>query len=166
MSRHFDHATADCDSAVPSFRSRKIGDVAIRRLLASLLLGGSVIPSVGCRLCCNTEDQAYPAYGGVWQRTLRNEGRVGSITNPGGARSSNLSPRGSVPESTPFSDDQLDNGVQETTPESLDRDETPGEEQFQPESDEEFQKRFEEFQREKLEEINIVPGELLPPDLS
>ncbi len=40
----------------------------------------------GCTLCTNCEDEAYPSYGGIWQRTDRFHGRVGSVFAPAGAK--------------------------------------------------------------------------------
>lgn len=55
-------------------------------LSAVLLLGG-------CRICADCEDAAYPAYGGSWQRTIRNTGRVGSLFDPAGAKAFDLASR-------------------------------------------------------------------------
>lgn len=40
----------------------------------------------GCAICTNCEDEAYPSYGGIWQRTDRFDGRVGSVFAPAGAK--------------------------------------------------------------------------------
>jgi hypothetical protein len=40
--------------------------------------------SSGCSLCCTPYDDAYPAYGGKWQREDRYHGRVGSAFEPAG----------------------------------------------------------------------------------
>jgi len=40
----------------------------------------------GCRVCDSCDDCAYPTYGGSWERTNRNHGRVGSIFAPAGAK--------------------------------------------------------------------------------
>ncbi len=61
-----------------------------RRLIAALLL---LPAATGCRICAECEPEAYPSYGGAWQRTLREHGRVGSVFNPGGSRASDLRPR-------------------------------------------------------------------------
>ena len=45
-----------------------------------------VLPLGGCRICLDTHDLDYPAYGGAWQRTQRDSGRVGSVFDPGGAK--------------------------------------------------------------------------------
>ncbi len=58
--------------------------------LSAILLILLLVPSGGCRICAQCDDLAYPAYGGAWQRTRRDGGRVGSIFDPGGARSSEL----------------------------------------------------------------------------
>lgn len=55
-------------------------------LSAALLLGG-------CRICADCEDAAYPAYGGSWQRTIRETGRVGSLFDPAGAKAFDLASR-------------------------------------------------------------------------
>lgn len=52
-------------------------------LLSIALLGG-------CRICRSCEDVAYPAYGGSWQRTVRDSGRVASLFDPAGAKGSAL----------------------------------------------------------------------------
>jgi hypothetical protein len=56
-------------------------------LLCCLSLAG------GCRLCADCDMEAYPSYGGAWERTVRESGRVGSIFDPGGSRGSDLAAR-------------------------------------------------------------------------
>lgn len=46
----------------------------------------SLIAIGGCRVCDSCDDCAYPTYGGSWERTNRNHGRVGSIFAPAGAK--------------------------------------------------------------------------------
>ncbi|MEZ6087270.1 MAG: hypothetical protein R3C05_04425 [Pirellulaceae bacterium] len=46
----------------------------------------AIVTTGGCRVCESGDDCAYPAYGGSWQRTNRNHGRVGSIFAPAGAK--------------------------------------------------------------------------------
>lgn len=53
----------------------------------------SLLPAAGCRICADCEDLAYPAYGGAWQRTKRDSGRVGSIFDPAGGKASDLTNR-------------------------------------------------------------------------
>ena len=72
--------------------------------MAGLLLISPVLISLGgCRICADCEDLAYPAYGGAWQRTLRNSGRVGSVFDPGGAKAATL-----VDRSTPENPDEIE----------------------------------------------------------
>lgn len=40
----------------------------------------------GCRICGSDDDCGYPTFGGSWERTNRNHGRVGSIFAPAGAK--------------------------------------------------------------------------------
>ena len=61
-------------------------DPVSRGLIGFLIVAAIVMTGSGCRLCCDSEDIAYPAYGGLWERTNRNSGRVGSLFDPGGAR--------------------------------------------------------------------------------
>ena len=51
------------------------------------------IPLGGCRLCSDCEDMDYPAYGGSWQRTVRDTGRVGSIFDSAGGKVAELADR-------------------------------------------------------------------------
>ncbi|QDT04183.1 hypothetical protein K227x_25720 [Rubripirellula lacrimiformis] len=53
----------------------------------------AALPLGGCRICADCEDLAYPAYGGAWQRTNRDSGRVGSVFDPGGAKMAALTNR-------------------------------------------------------------------------
>ena len=43
-----------------------------------------VVAASGCSICCTPFDDAYPAYGGKWERTNRFSGRVGSAFDPAG----------------------------------------------------------------------------------
>lgn len=43
-----------------------------------------VVAASGCSVCCTPFDDAYPAYGGKWERTNRFHGRVGSAFDPAG----------------------------------------------------------------------------------
>lgn len=49
-------------------------------LLLSLACGA------GCSICASPDLEAYPATGGLWQRTDRDHGRVGSVFAPAGYR--------------------------------------------------------------------------------
>ncbi len=48
-------------------------------ILLTLLCGG-------CTLCPNCDPDAFAAYGGRWERTDRDHGRVGSLFTPAGAQ--------------------------------------------------------------------------------
>lgn len=52
---------------------------------------------MGCRLCGDCHQLDYPTYGGAWERTSRDSGRVGSIFDPAGARSPQLADRDTPP---------------------------------------------------------------------
>ncbi len=80
----------------PSNGGRRLGFAAQLPLLLLLLL-----PAGGCRICADCDDLAYPAYGGIWQRTNRDSGRVGSIFDPAGAKKSDL-----VSRETPVKPDE------------------------------------------------------------
>jgi len=71
----------------------KAGRVAV---LSAMIVGGGVI--AGCTIPSDCGDLDYPTYGGAWQRTRRDSGRVGSVFDPAGARSATLSSR-DLPES-------------------------------------------------------------------
>ena len=63
--------------------------------MAVVMIG--LAPLGGCRICADCEDLAYPAYGGAWQRTQRDSGRVGSIFDPAGGKSPTLADRDQPP---------------------------------------------------------------------
>lgn len=92
--------------------------------------GGSVLLNVvlfavflfsGCALPSDCGDLDYPTYGGAWQRTRRDAGRVGSVFDPAGARLPTLSPRDTPDED----DDKLDpsRGILSAPPVELEPDE-------------------------------------------
>lgn len=80
---------------LPPFTSRS--HMSARRTASAvfslILLVTLVVPSIGCRLCADCDMDAYPAYGGAWERTLRDTGRVGSVFDPAGSRSADLEDR-------------------------------------------------------------------------
>ncbi len=51
-----------------------------------LLLFVAVSGAAGCAMCENCYDEAYPTYGGKWQRADRFRGRVGSAFAPAEAQ--------------------------------------------------------------------------------
>jgi hypothetical protein len=44
----------------------------------------ALMAAPGCSVCCTPFDDAYPGYGGKWERTDRFHGRVGSAFHPAG----------------------------------------------------------------------------------
>ena len=75
---------------------------AIRRAGLWIVLA-SLLPAGGCRLCADCDEQAYAAYGGVWQRLEREDGRVGSVFDPAGGKVPRL-----VERDEPLEPDELD----------------------------------------------------------
>jgi len=65
----------------------------ISSALQQVWLLSAVLLLSGCRICADCEDQAYPAYGGAWQRTIRDTGRVGSVFEPAGAKAFDFAAR-------------------------------------------------------------------------
>ncbi|MCO8120467.1 hypothetical protein NHH03_01865 [Stieleria sp. TO1_6] len=124
--------------------------------------------STGCRLCCDDEDRAYAAYGGVWERTDRNQGRVGSVFDPGGARKPSLSDKVDSEVADAIQDrrqiDPLGQPDSDATPDDP-SDKDSGLNIPDAESDQEFEDRMKRFEDENTMDINIVPGALVPPDV-
>ncbi len=147
------------------------------RWIALTLLCAGMLPLGGCRICADCEDLSYPAYGGAWQRTQREQGRVGSLFEPGGAKASAL-----VARDTPSDIDELERERQEARGGS-DSDRDPDQrESTDPEADETRDREQElrdrelddieegkenELRKRDLDDINInvVPGEPMPPVL-
>ena len=75
----------------------------VGQILSGVLLIAAVIPLGGCRICADCDEGAYATYGGAWQRTLRDSGRVGSIFDPAGGLSPEL-----VSRDTPKNPDELE----------------------------------------------------------
>ena len=107
----------------------------------------------------------YPTYGGAWQRTRRDGGRVGSIFDPAGARTAAVVPRedaresetGRSPRESPYSAPPLrsseDRGPA-TDPDPL------------PEPSPSDRLDRDRLRALDLEEINLDPGPPAPPDLN
>ncbi|NND96303.1 MAG: hypothetical protein HKN47_03110 [Pirellulaceae bacterium] len=157
--------------------------VAARCLIVATLLFAVGILS-GCRLCDTSEDLAYPAYGGAWQRTVRDSGRVGSLFDPAGARASELVSREApitadeLERSRREEEDKADRPSDETDdedPESsasddpmdLGPDQNDGTPNLDPSddspSDPELEDRKRKLRDQDLEDIKIIPGDALPP---
>ena len=128
---------------------------------------------------------AYPAYGGAWERTIRDSGRVGSLFDPGGARASNLVNRDLPPqpdelermrqsEQDDGSADQMDDndldlfrGKGDTEDSNdddsaeldMEADLSTGDDDL----DQELERRRRELDDMELQDIHVIPGEPLPP---
>jgi len=135
----------------------------------------------GCRICADCEDLAYPAYGGVWQRTSRDTGRVGSVFDPGGAKASEL-----VARDTPPKPDELERERQEARGDKIsdpDRGDEKEESEPKPDDKRDFESKEDELRKRKLEDIEeekedelrkkeldninirLIPGQPMPPVL-
>lgn len=150
----------------------QIGENRSRRFARALIVVLAIAlgsPNVGCRLCCDSEDIAYPAYGGAWQRTRRDSGRVGSIFDPAGARTPIL-----VDRDDPVGIDVIDRQRQAATGDAI-RDEEGSEKSTDPdaspdpsidEGQSELERRADELKSMELEDISTIPGDPAPPDLN
>lgn len=54
----------------------------MKRFLTALLICSPLATLAGCAMCCSPFDYSYPTFGGKWQRTDREHGRVGSVFTP------------------------------------------------------------------------------------
>ena len=70
----------------------------VSNIHASVWLIALACTLTGCTICQDCGDLDYPTYGGAWERTRRDSGRVGSIFDPAGARVAVLSARESNPK--------------------------------------------------------------------
>lgn len=132
----------------------------VTRTLVVLLGALAISINGGCRFCCDTEDLAYPTYGGSWERTRRNEGRVGSLFDPGGAMVANLSDREDV-----IPPDERDRARTKAESDSDDDSVDATDDPSQKEMDSDLEKKIERLRGKNLEDINIIPGEPLPPSI-
>lgn len=125
----------------------------------------------GCTICQDCGDVDYPAYGGAWERTRRDSGRVGSVFDPAGARVAVLSPRASDAEdlsirdpgknTTPDDDgfDRSDDPVKNKDTESSPSDKTKNSDDKNTPNDPESIRNLD------LEDINMEDSDLLPPEV-
>ncbi|TWT82881.1 hypothetical protein CA13_43440 [Planctomycetes bacterium CA13] len=143
------------------------------RRLVLLCIVASLLPVGGCRICADCEDLAYPAYGGAWQRTRRDEGRVGSLFDPAGAKNSPL-----VSRDMPLEPDEIERAKRKDddfdSPEDdrsrmeeaeEDSDDAADAEQEQ-RDDSEFREREQKLRDLDLEDIRVIPGEPEPPTMT
>ncbi len=70
---------------------------SLGRSVAVIMLIASLMPLGGCRICATCDELDYAAYGGAWERTRRDAGRVGSILDPAGGRVAELVDRDQPP---------------------------------------------------------------------
>ena len=117
----------------------------------------------GCRICQDCEDLAYPAYGGAWERTIRDQGRVGSLFDPGGARGAILEDK-----TTPPQPDEIIRKRQSERDDA--EDERPGlrDDPSIPAPDRDpandaLEQRRRELRELDLKDIQVLPGDPLPP---
>jgi hypothetical protein len=133
-------------------------------VLAAAVVGGGVI--AGCTIPSDCGDLDYPTYGGAWQRTRRDSGRVGSVFDPAGARTATLSPR-ELPETdgqTRSSRDSILSSPPDTIQSPADATHAEDDPLRQPSpSDRPDSDKLRELQ---LEDINIQRGTPAPPDLN
>jgi len=106
-----------------------------------------LLPLSGCRICADCEDLAYPAYGGAWERTRRDSGRVGSLFDPAGAQSASLTDRDQPP--TP---DALERDRQEERNGGFDRFDRDNSEDT-PDSTPRIQEDLDDLLKRKLDDI-------------
>lgn len=149
------------------------------QIVSSLLCIAALLPLAGCRICADCDEAAYAAYGGSWQRTVRDSGRVGSIFDPAGGLAPELSSR-----DTPMNPDELERERQdaldkeETDPdrmESYERPDSSDEEVPKDKADELRQRKLEDIEEEQEEElrmkelddinVRVFPGQPMPPEL-
>jgi len=132
--------------------------------LATAIVSGGVI--AGCTIPSDCGDLDYPTYGGAWQRTRRDSGRVGSVFDPAGARTATLSPR-ELPETdgqTRSSRDSILSSPPDTMQAPADGTRADDDPLRQPSpSDQPDSDKLRDLQ---LEDINIQRGTPEPPDLN
>lgn len=99
------------------------------RLLTCLGILIFALSLTGCRICKSCEDFDYPSYGGSWQRTVRDQGRVGSLFDPAGAKVASLTDR-----DAPDTEDEIERSKPENQDDPM-NDELEGEEAEDSDSD-------------------------------
>ncbi len=138
--------------------------------LAAIIL--MLVPLGGCRICASDEDIAYPSYGGAWERTIRNSGRVASVFDSAGAKSPVLAARESG-----LTADELERGrrKEDSTdsigsgesnddhPENNDQNSDNRDSDDQNSDDRDLEREMRELRESEMNDIKIIPGEALPP---
>jgi len=149
--------------------------------IAAGLLLVMLVPSGGCRICAQCDDLDYPAYGGAWQRTRRDGGRVGSVFDPAGAKTAELVPR-EAPEKPDERQRQQRSESQSDDPSMQDQYEADRDRQVDPDRLD-LQEKMDQLRNKELEDIKedreqelrnrtpddidvrVIPGEPVPPAL-
>lgn len=116
----------------------------------------------GCTIPSDCGDLDYPTYGGAWQRTRRDAGRVGSVFDPAGARAAVLTDRNAAAQADEArgpaeSIHSTPPGRPSTDSDQLDPEEVPASP-----SDRSDRDRLRSLE---LQEIDVEPGTPAPPDL-
>lgn len=151
----------------PDMKSRSH---AIRTAAAAVALT-SLLASVGCTLTSDQGDMDYPTFGGAWQRTRPDSGRVGSVFDPAGARLATLSPKSPprMDETERSAGDSILSVPPEGSPGKAKDADANAEQGDQQESDNAASPsdRIERDRLRSLElnEISVEAGEPAPPDL-
>lgn len=131
-------------------RSLRFRTGAVVALLVATLLSCSG----GCRLCSNCEIDDYSAYGGAWERTRRDGGRVGSLYDPAGVQSDALANRDAPPSA-----DELERQKQADSGEPS-RDLDRSTDSPEPEESEEDRLRREMERDRELDELKLEDIEI------
>jgi hypothetical protein len=135
------------------------GTLARATLAVVVLCGAGVV--TGCTIPSDCGDLDYPTYGGAWQRTRRDGGRVGSVFDPAGARSATLVDRDQHDETENVRSPR--EGILSTPP-ALDRNGNAADDSSAlPSPSERID--AERLRSLDLDEISIERGSPAPPDL-
>ncbi len=128
----------------------------------------------GCTICQECGDLDYPTYGGAWERTRRDSGRVASIFDPAGARSATLADRDNdsedlsfrSPGDAPTDPKDDDPAADKSNDEKGDKGDESGNDDKQPSPSDRDRKDNEDSLRDlDLEDISVGRDGFEPPDL-
>lgn len=114
----------------------------------------TIAPLGGCRICSDCEDLDYSAYGGAWERTLRDRGRVGSVFDPGGAKVSSLVDRDEPESQTDIERKrQGERDSDDETPESDEETPDDGDEPSEDDDADSLREKAKELRDQELDDI-------------
>ena len=148
-------SAATSDACVRRFGT---GDLARAALAVVVLCGAGML--TGCTIPSDYGDLDYPTYGGAWQRTRRDSGRVGSVFDPAGARAATLVQRDQ--EDDPENVRSPREGILSTPPAFGSGSAAEADAVLPSPSDRLDAERLRSLD---LDEISIQPGPPAPPDL-